>query len=212
MFSPETYIGRRAELKKRLGKGVVLLLGNDSVGCNYRDNEYEFRQDSTFLYYFGLNHDGLNAIIDVDNDRQIIGRTQPKFTGGFGLNATWKGFDFSAMFNFVVGNDVYNMDKIVTTQQYRNEWSNLRDFMGASTAWTYLDRATGSIVSDYETLKAMNEGKEYWSALTMSGNNPIATSWAVEDGSYLRLQTLTLGYTFPLKWTKKFACNQLRLY
>ena len=72
MFSPETYIGRRAELKKRLGKGVVLLLGNDNVGCNYRDNEYEFRQDSTFLYYFGLNHDGLNAIIDVDNDRDII--------------------------------------------------------------------------------------------------------------------------------------------
>lgn len=159
--------------------------------------------------YKDLNGDGT---IDADNDRQIIGRTQPKFTGGFGLNATWKGFDFSAMFNFVVGNDVYNMDKIVTTQQYRNEWSNLRDFMGASSAWTYLDRTTGTLVSDYETLKAMNEGKEYWSALTMSGNNPIATSWAVEDGSYLRLQTLTLGYTFPQKWTKKFACNQLRLY
>lgn len=72
MFSPETYISRRAELKKRLGKGVVLLLGNDYVGMNYRDNEYEFRQDSTFLYYFGLNHDSLNAIIDIDNDRDII--------------------------------------------------------------------------------------------------------------------------------------------
>lgn len=150
--------------------------------------------------------------IDADNDRKIIGRTQPKFTGGFGLNATWKGFDLSAMFNFVVGNDVYNMDKMVTTQQYRNEWSNLRDYMGASTAWTYLDRSTGSLVGDYETLKAMNEGKEYWSALCMSGNNPIPTSWAVEDGSYLRLQTITLGYTFPQKWTRKFACNQLRLY
>ncbi|MDE6512463.1 MAG: TonB-dependent receptor, partial [Muribaculaceae bacterium] len=90
--------------------------------------------------YKDLNGDGT---IDADNDRQIIGRTQPKFTGGFGLNATWKGIDFSAMFNFVTGNDVYNMDKIVTTQQYRNEWSNLRDFMGASTAWTYLDRSTG---------------------------------------------------------------------
>ena len=72
MFSPETYIGRRAELKKRLGRGVVLLLGNDYVGMNYRDNEYEFRQDSTFLYYFGLKHDGLNAIIDVDNNRDIL--------------------------------------------------------------------------------------------------------------------------------------------
>lgn len=72
MFSAETYKQRRAELKKRLGSGVVLLLGNDLVGYNYHDNEYEFRQDSTFLYYFGLNHDGLNAIIDIDNDHEII--------------------------------------------------------------------------------------------------------------------------------------------
>lgn len=72
MFSPETYKQRRAELKQRLGSGVVLLLGNDLVGYNYRDNEYEFRQDSTFLYYFGLSQDGLNAIIDIDNDRDII--------------------------------------------------------------------------------------------------------------------------------------------
>lgn len=72
MFSPDTYISRRAGLKQRLGSGTVLLLGNDLVGMNYRDNEYEFRQDSTFLYYFGLNHDGLNAIIDIDNDRDIL--------------------------------------------------------------------------------------------------------------------------------------------
>lgn len=72
MFSPDTYKGRRAELKKRLGSGIVVLLGNSYVGMNYHDNEYEFRQDSTFLYYFGLSHDGLNAVIDVDNDRDII--------------------------------------------------------------------------------------------------------------------------------------------
>ncbi len=159
--------------------------------------------------YRDLDDDG---VITAEGDRTIIGKTQPKFTGGFGLTAFWKGFDFSANFNFVVGNDVYNLDKMVTTQQYRNDWSNLRDFMGASTAWTYLDRTTGTIVSDYETLKAMNEGKKYWSALSMSGNNPTPTSWAVEDGSYLRLQTLTLGYTLPVSWTRKFACNQLRVY
>lgn len=72
MFSAETYKARRAELKKRLARGVILFLGNDLVGYNYHDNEYEFRQDSTFLYFFGLNHDGLNAIIDIDNDREII--------------------------------------------------------------------------------------------------------------------------------------------
>lgn len=153
-----------------------------------------------------------NKTITADGDRTIIGKTQPKFTGGFGINAFWKGFDFSANFNFVVGNDVYNLDKMITTQQYRNDWSNLRDYMGAGSAWTYLDRNTGTIVTDYETLKAMNAGKKYWSALSMSGNNPTPTSWAVEDGSYLRLQTLTLGYTLPAAWTRKFACNQLRLY
>lgn len=72
MFSPDTYRQRRAALRKRLGKGVVLILGNDLVGYNYRDNEYPFRQDSTFLYFFGLSHDGLNALIDIDNDRDII--------------------------------------------------------------------------------------------------------------------------------------------
>lgn len=72
MFSPDTYKSRRAELKKRLGSGIVILLGNSYVGMNYHDNEYDFRQDSTFLYYFGLSHDGLNAVIDIDNDRDII--------------------------------------------------------------------------------------------------------------------------------------------
>lgn len=145
-------------------------------------------------------------------DRQIIGRTAPKHTGGFGLNATYKGFDFSAMFNWVYGNQIYNMDKIATTQSYRITYANLRDYMGASRAWTYLDRTTGEIVTDYETLKTMNAGKSYWSPLTISDNTPLVTSWAVEDGSYLRLQNLTLGYTLPKNWTRKFACTQFRLY
>ncbi len=72
MFSKDTYVNRRAELKKRVGSGVILLLGNDESGCNYADNTYDFRQDSTFLYYFGLPYAGLNAIIDIDNDRDII--------------------------------------------------------------------------------------------------------------------------------------------
>ncbi len=72
MFDKETYTSRRAELKKRLGSGVALFLGNDEAACNYRDNTYNFRQDSSFLYYFGLPYAGLAAVIDVDNDREII--------------------------------------------------------------------------------------------------------------------------------------------
>lgn len=154
--------------------------------------------------------------ISEDKDRTIIGKTQPKFTGGFGLNATYKWFDFAANFNFVVGNDVYNMDKMISSQSYRNSYANLRAEMAPVTlggkAWTYLDQATGSIITDYETLKMMNANATYWSGTTMSDNNPVPTSWAVEDGSFLRLQNLTIGFTMPKEWTKKFACNQLRLY
>ena len=52
-FREETYIRRRAELKKMVGKGLLVFIGNEEVGMNYRDNGYAFRQDSTMLYYFG---------------------------------------------------------------------------------------------------------------------------------------------------------------
>ena len=68
----ETYIRRRAKLKKDLGSGLLLFLGNDEVGMNYADNTYRFRQDSTFLYFFGLDYAGLAAVIDIDEDREIV--------------------------------------------------------------------------------------------------------------------------------------------
>lgn len=72
MFSRDTYIARRRALKEAVGKGLILLMGNDYVGANFADNEYPFRQDSSFLYYFGLPFEGLTGIIDIDNDRDII--------------------------------------------------------------------------------------------------------------------------------------------
>ena len=72
MFSKDTYIARRAKLKQTVGSGLLLFLGNDESGMNYADNTYHFRQDSTFLYFFGLPYVGLSAIIDIDNDREII--------------------------------------------------------------------------------------------------------------------------------------------
>lgn len=72
MFAKETYVQRRTLLKKHVGSGVLLFLGNDEQGLNYEDNAFRYRQDSTFLYYFGLSAAGLSAIIDIDNDREII--------------------------------------------------------------------------------------------------------------------------------------------
>ncbi|MCS7037474.1 MAG: aminopeptidase P family protein [Saprospiraceae bacterium] len=72
MFSTETYTARRAELKRALGNGLALFVGNAEVGMNYAANPYPFRQDSTFLYYFGIDKPDLVAVIDVDNDREIL--------------------------------------------------------------------------------------------------------------------------------------------
>ena len=72
MFSKETYIARRQALKEKMGSGLLLFLGNNFTGMNCVDNAYHFRQDSTFLYYFASDYEGLAAIIDVDNDKDII--------------------------------------------------------------------------------------------------------------------------------------------
>lgn len=72
MFPKDTYINRRNLLKKRLGSGILLFMGNDECGMNYEDNTYHFRQDSTFLYFWGLSYAGLTAIIDIDEDKEII--------------------------------------------------------------------------------------------------------------------------------------------
>ena len=72
MFAKETYVQSRARLKKTIGSGVLLFLGNDEQGLNYEDNTFRYRQDSTFLYYFGLSFAGLSALIDIDEDKEII--------------------------------------------------------------------------------------------------------------------------------------------
>ena len=72
MFSKETYVARRKSLKSNMKTGVLLFLGNDESSINFKDNWYPFRQDSTFLYFFGLDRPGLAAIIDIDEDREVI--------------------------------------------------------------------------------------------------------------------------------------------
>lgn len=72
MFSKEVYKSRREKLKVQVGNGLILLLGNEESSMNYLDNCYHFRQDSNFLYFFGIDRPGLTAIIDIDNNNEII--------------------------------------------------------------------------------------------------------------------------------------------
>jgi len=65
MFNKQTYIQRRKTLAEKVGSGLILLLGNDESPMNYADNGYHFRQDSTFLYFFGLVFPALAWVIEV---------------------------------------------------------------------------------------------------------------------------------------------------
>ena len=72
MFQPQTYIERRRTLKEQFNSGILLFLGNNEAANNYSGNTYAFRQDSTFLYYFGIDLPGLATLIDVDSNTTIL--------------------------------------------------------------------------------------------------------------------------------------------
>jgi len=72
LFEKQTYVQRRAVLKKQVGSGIILLTGNNDSPANYPSNAYRFRQDSSFLYYFGQHREGLAGIIDIDNNREYL--------------------------------------------------------------------------------------------------------------------------------------------
>ncbi|MDA3893427.1 MAG: aminopeptidase P family protein [Salinivirgaceae bacterium] len=72
MFKKDVYIGRRKELKKIMNKGIALFLGNVDSPMNCADNIFHFRQDSSFLYFFGIDHPGMAAIIDFESGEEIL--------------------------------------------------------------------------------------------------------------------------------------------
>lgn len=72
MFGMQTYVDRRQALKRLVGEGLILMLGNNDSPVNYPANAYKFRQDSSFLYFFGQKRDGLAGVIDVDNNAEYL--------------------------------------------------------------------------------------------------------------------------------------------
>jgi TonB-linked SusC/RagA family outer membrane protein len=142
------------------------------------------------------------------NDISVIGNANPKHTGGFNIDARAYGFDMSAVFSWSYGNDIYNANKVeYTTGRY--QFRNMIDIMADGKRWTNLDPATGEIVNDPETLASMNENTTMWSPYM---TRHVFSDWAVEDGSYLRLNTLSLGYSIPTAIVQKAHIQNLRLY
>ena len=165
----------------------------------------------------GTLRPGMMKLADIDGsgdgkvttaDREIIGDANPVHTGGFSINARAYGFDLSANFNWSVGNDVYNANKIEFTQTSKYQYRNMISEMADGKRWTNLNE-NGTICNDPEKLAAMNANTTMWSPYTQ---RMIFSDWAVEDASFLRLNTLTLGYTLPATLLNKVGIQNLRFY
>lgn len=159
-----------------------------------------------------------NGVVD-DKDITVIGDTNPSFSGGFGLNATIYDFDISANFTYTVGNDVYNANKIASTQRYRSgTYPNMLDIVSPSNAYSYVNPETGTLLTSLEDLRYWNEGgngqaaKSMWSPFSCGDAVVLPTEWAMEDASFLRLQSVTVGYTLPQSLTRRAGIQRLRLY
>jgi len=144
------------------------------------------------------------------SDQTIIGNANPKSTGGLVINANAYGFDLSAAFNWTIGNDIYNANKAEFSTSNRNgQYKNLSTEMADGTRWTNLDPASGQLVTDPATLEALNANTTMWSPYMQKF---MFTDWAVEDGSFFRLNNLTLGYSTPQALTSKLGVSKLRFY
>jgi len=157
---------------------------------------------------------GPNGVPDgvVDGyDRTVIGNYNPKNTGGFSITGQYKQFDLSLYFNWVYGNQIYNANKIAASQNYRTTYGNMLNTMNSSNRYKYINEA-GAVVTDLQQLQALNQNANIWSPFSFGNATAVIHSWAIEDGSFLRLNNVTMGYTVPPRLTNKIKMTQLRIY
>jgi TonB-linked SusC/RagA family outer membrane protein len=162
-----------------------------------------------------LNGDGK---IDLNNDRTIIGNPTPKFTGGFSQQFTYKNWDMSMFVNFSYGNKIYNANKIELTNGYTPN-GNLLDIMQGryktidvnGKILLSVNAASQVVGVDPATVDAANLAASIWQPLKSAGAF-YPHSWAMEDGSFLRINNVTIGHTFNSSKLAKLKISKIRFY
>ncbi len=163
---------------------------------------------ATYLRPGAMKLKDLNGDGKVDtNDRTIIGNALPVGSGGFNISMNFYGFDVSANFNYVFGCDIYNANKIEFTSS--RKYNNRNLMKTKDQRWTNIDWNTGELITDAAQLASVNANATLWSPAV---GNAVFSDWSVEDGSFLRLTSATIGYTLPEKITKKILIQRLRVY
>ncbi len=185
--------------------GVVNYTGVGNKEYNTPDGQVAFPGMMKFA-----DTDG-NGVVTED-DATIIGHTMPKHTGGFNINANWKGFDASVGFTYQIGGDVYNANAMHSMMGNKNTSYGWNRLAFVSDCWKMYDiDANGNIfaVTDPDALRSLNAGAKH--ALPYCEYGMVSSEF-IEDASYLRLNTLTIGYTIPKQLTKKIGISNLRVY
>ena len=161
-----------------------------------------------------LNGDGKIT----EDDRTVIGNTNPKVQGGFGVSGQWKNFDFAMNFNFMLDFDVNN----ATAYQLSSSEGNDKKFYNvlgtfADNGWRYTRDGDGEcmykcyfIDGSIDMYRQLNEGRTLWNPTDVT--QKITHSYFIEDGSFVRCQDLTIGYTLPEKLTSKMGISKARFY
>lgn len=167
------------------------------------------------IKFADLNGDG---VVDINNDRRIIGDPTPNCTGGWNNQFVFKNWDMSMFMNFSLGNDIYNANKIELTNAYSIN-SNMLEIMngrymtinadGQRVLYTNGTNQAVGIAPDL--LSELNKNATIWQPLRGSGAF-YPHSWAIEDGSFLRINNVTLGYTFPVTKLMGLRMSKLRAY
>lgn len=187
-----------------VGQSLGLIYGYEFDGI-YQSSDFYTTPDNQLILKEGITNNarygtvkpGVVKYKDQDgdgiittNDRTVIGNAMPKWYGGITNTFNYKGIDFSFMFQFNYGNDIYNATRLYATQSRsgrRNMLAEVADRWSPTNASNKVPSQDGYIVND-------------------------VYSRFIEDGSFLRLKNITLGYTLPHKWTRKFHASKLRIY
>ena len=180
------------EVGKPIGSYYLMVL--DGVFKNEEELKayphFDNAQPGDFRFV-DVNGDGE---IDLDKDRAIVGNYMPDFTYGFSGNLQFKGIDFQFAFQGVYGNEILNLNR----RYLDNMEGNTNGTIASRNRWVSVDNPGNG-----QTNRANRKQK---------GNNLRTSTWHIEDGSYLRLQNLTLGYTLPARLTSRAHISKARVY
>jgi TonB-linked SusC/RagA family outer membrane protein len=155
------------------------------------------------IKYKDLNGD---SVVN-SNDERIIGNANPKFFGGLNQQFQYKNFDLSIFINFQYGNDIFNDNKLEFGSGYTPN-ANLLSI--ENNRWKTID-ANGNVVTDPKALANLNKNATLWRPIT-TGSAFYPQSWAVEDGSFIRINNITFGYSLPNSLIKKMRMQRFRAY